>query len=1688
MAINLTDSWNGEKLSDVRKFIQEQLKKGFINVTTTVANGKVVLTFTKADGTTSKAEFAASEGQESTGYSAVFRLIRLKKVYSGGEQVKFSYEFEHYFDGEELFGVNPNINITVYSASNTGVIIKQLYSTITTKTGINTITIPSSSLKDIEGIILVKASYSVEYQGQTYTGEKQITISISNCSIEFGSGFNLSQQVKGYDATGGLQNVFIDYSGSNNADLLVYIDGILRKTISDISTGQVSVDFAMNAIDSGGEPILSTGIHCVQLIAKMDTNTVDENGEVVYIYSNSLIFDFYKGLTGSHVGIQMNLDSSEVITDPINSLLIKNQQYINTNILYAASSYTVADGYLQETAISVFKDTTVVSNLAVTPSSVFTYTFRDVTISNYVLSFSTSTNNRNVNVNTIANSSGVIVASGANIDITASGRNNKENASVLDTWNFKDSSGNTYNGVLSNFTHKETSLLVIDGWDGEGLIFRGNTSLTLPYKPFANFSINNGYYIEFNFKVDTILDEDVYIIKCLDSENKGGFYLKAEEAGMITNNGIVVSTPFSAGTYYNVGFMIKSYKGKVYTDSTGSIVDNTNKTTILLELYVNGVRSGVVEFSSYDSFNPDATIYMDGTGAIWKFIGMRVYNTTLSTTAIFNNWLTTLTDGDSILNISNNNNILNTVKTDIDSSKLLALGKNVMIISLGDGEETASLDEDGLGKLTSECVGTVSETRTITTKESFLAPSAKKKDNFLAKSVIYYHNGDITNNYSFKLGPTLFQVQGTSSTYYSRKNYDIFFTGQKYVKKGSDASSKPWTSKFDETVGKSYTYEGGLKTAPRYSMSSEDQGVPVLCLKADYSDSSNLHNTVLTKMINDVWKTLGTNFMTPPQHNNDTVYNNIRVGINGHPIDVFIKDGTGAEQYIGQYNMNNEKKDSHHVYGFTAASGNPSVGSAICVEFLENNKPATLFNTTETFDWDKCSSSVDDEGKAIPELEFRYPSNDWVDGTAEDKLAVKRVFTWVYDCYVHWNNSYNEGTGEYTSTKFVEELTQYFNPYNLCAWYLYTDYFLAVDQRSKNMMLASWDKTIWYFLPYDGDTSLGVTNDGWLILPWNSDENTKNPKDDSQYAFMGHDSNLWKLVRYFLSDDTFTKNPSYNLQGCNLSEIAQILRKEISSNKLFNMTNVLNSFAKSRDYWSEQSYNFDSNTKYITPLTYQSDRGSKSDFAQFIQGARDAHRSWLLNKRFRLLDAKYAAGYYENDVHSPKLSVEDNEDISLIKTINMKVISDSVTYVRLGKNTLATTLVKKKIEKDVETDLTIRGTSFGTNDPFFMQGFSSMKSIDFDTMAPNMYSEWTFPASWTKLERIIMNCPNNNGVLQGNTINLVSNLINLREFVFKGYPNVTGILDLSNNILLETVDIDCENLSNIIMPYSTFNIKKFNIGKLNINVPWEFWNELNNYYARTQNSCIFVGELIDNSVSYQIMGNYTKYTITDKYFMYVVPALTLNPATGNMAAPSMFGFSGQVGSRGEANIKKIIYAKIDESLDTNKEHKNYINMFVQNCTNLEYICTKGWIADDKYKSKTLNNEITTSYIINGANKLKSIDLSFCTFNYMQNGVHAYTKNDTFAGSYSSLTYIRYGSGWFNATLHNVAKTHICTYKNLTKKHYDDLVLDLPDLTGVEITNDSYRTLTIGDNFDDWTKLPQTSRDAILAKGWLISKN
>lgn len=1663
MAINLTDSWNGEKLSDVRAFIQKQLKNGYTGVKSAIVDGKVQLTFTKADGTEKVIEFAAAAGEEGGGYQVSFRIKRQQQVYGSGYPVAFSYTFNQTMDGEPIVGSYPSISFEAFTADSNGNPLKSIWTTqLTDNYSSGILEIPVSALEGITGMIIIKGTCNASFQGQTVDVERQTSVTIATCNINFSNSFALSKHVKGYASNATMTEVFIDYVGNNKADLLMYVDGELKTTISEISTGQVEITLPMEG--------LTDGMHTAQIVAKMDTGALDETDNHIYIYSRSLLFDFYRGISGNHVGIMIALDTADIISDPINALTINTEQYVNFDISYAASEYDGTNKvYIDPTSIGITKNGVNVLGLAVGPNNTYTYTFRDTDIINYPMTFDVKANSRKINISVTRNSSGVSVASGYAINISCSGRNNKENSSIVDTLSFSDNDGNTYVGTLTNFSHTiqdaNGSDIFIDGWDGEGLVFQGATALNLPYKPFSKFNVNTGYYIEFNIRVNTVLDSDAYIISTLNSSNKGGFYLKAEEAGIITNSGTKVFTYIAAATTYNIGFMIKKYTGT----NNGQPVD-----TILLELYVNGIRTAVNAISSADSFNTDGTITMNGIGAIWKFYGMRVYNSTLTPVAIYNNYLTTLLDGDEIVRLANENDVLNTAKTDVDYQKLINKGKNVLIVEVGDGTEQCAIDSDGLGKMLSEC-SSPTDVQYLSTKEQFLNPSAVKKTNFLVKSLTYYNNGKLTDTYSFKCGPSLMQVQGTSSTYYSRKNYDIFFTGQKYNKK---ASKKVWTSKFDTSIGAD-AIQNINTTSIKYSMSAEDAGVPCLCLKADYSDSSNLHNTQGVRLINDVWKQLGIEYLTPPQHTGDTIHTNVRVGINGHPIDVFVKDGS-TYSYIGQYNMNNEKKDSHHVYGFDGTVGNTGAGTAICVEFLENNRTATLFNAGNNFNWETCSDTTDDSGEAIPQLEFRYPANDWVDASEAERAAVKRVFIWVKECYDSFISSYNEVTGQYTSTKFVEEVKQYFNLKNLCAWYLYTEYFLAVDQRSKNMMLASWKATategIWYFLPYDSDTMLGVTNDGWLILPWNSDENTPNPMDNSQYAYMGHDSNLWKLVRYYLYDNTYAER--YGLTGYTLQDVAQQLRDESTNNTLFNLLTIRKYFNNGRKYWADIVYNFDSDTKYMAPLTYQSGRGSKSDFAQFVQGARDAHRDWLINKRFHLLDSKYACGFFNSDEKSIKLSKEQ------ISSCQFKLTAIYDCYIQLISN--AVSIGTYKLEKGVETTITIpSGIELGSNDPFKFRGFSAIESIDFDTTSNHIYTDIVFE-SFSNLKTLTINATVDNPPFTGAGLgDCVKSLVNLRNLTLKGFHNKssfdTPILDLSKNIMLETVDIDCEKLTKIVMPYSYHNIKRFNVGNLNIKVPWEFWNEFNDYYARTQKSCIFVGELIDRNSTYTLfaINDNNKYVLQDKYVVYVIPELSLCNGDDNANKKLLFG---DCYSRNAKNLKSIIYAKVDTRYFINRGGIYVLENMFSNCSNLSYINTKSmrvYCNEDPYnKTRSIENILQNCSI-------KEIDLSFIKLGYLKNNVnYIYTNNNTFNRISSTLTYIKYGSGWFGASIINKAKTYICTSSYLNAQHYIDLAEDIPDINGLNISDD-YKTITIGTNWNDTSKWNDTIKEKIQSKGWIV---
>lgn len=351
-----------------------------------------------------------------------------------------------------------------------------------------------------------------------------------------------------------------------------------------------------------------------------------------------------------------------------------------------------------------------------------------------------------------------------------------------------------------------------------------------------------------------------------------------------------------------------------------------------------------------------------------------------------------------------------------------------------------------------------------------------------------------------------------------------------------------------------------------YSFKPGARPINIFCLKADFSDSSSTHNTGAVRIVNDIWKRCG--WLTPPQKAYTGNYD-VRIGVDGFPIDLFYdNDNTGENIYLGKYNFNNEKSGSAAIYGFEGIEGfndEATLGGqrnkCICLEFLNNSEALCLFGTA-------------DMGTFANALEFRFKADDtWATANEDDKAAVKRLWSWILSC-------------KGNPTKFYAEYQDYFDNDSPFAWYIITDYFMAVDNRAKNMMLVTWDGIHWQFIPYDMDTIFGERNDSVLKYDYTITWETMDESIGS-YAFAGHDSVLWELVR-----------------GCpdKLREVADKIRSNMSLEYVLNVFNV-----EQMGNWCERIYNKDGIYKYITPLTEgvtTADGTNYYDYLYALQGSR----------------------------------------------------------------------------------------------------------------------------------------------------------------------------------------------------------------------------------------------------------------------------------------------------------------------------------------------------------------------------------------------------------------------------------------------------------------------------------------------------
>ena len=69
---------------------------------------------------------------------------------------------------------------------------------------------------------------------------------------------------------------------------------------------------------------------------------------------------------------------------------------------------------------------------------------------------------------------------------------------------------------------------------------------------------------------------------------------------------------------------------------------------------------------------------------------------------------------------------------------------------------------------------------------------------------------------------------------------------------------------------------------------------------------------------------------------------------------------------------------------------------------------------------------------------------------------------------------YTTDSPEYRLAKFKNEFENYAIKDTFIFYYLFTETFLMIDSRAKNMFLTTFDGEHWFPIPYDFDTAIGM--------------------------------------------------------------------------------------------------------------------------------------------------------------------------------------------------------------------------------------------------------------------------------------------------------------------------------------------------------------------------------------------------------------------------------------------------------------------------------------------------------------------------------------------------------------------------------------------------------------------------------------
>ena len=572
-------------------------------------------------------------------------------------------------------------------------------------------------------------------------------------------------------------------------------------------------------------------------------------------------------------------------------------------------------------------------------------------------------------------------------------------------------------------------------------------------------------------------------------------------------------------------------------------------------------------------------------------------------------------------------------------------------------------------------------------------------------------------------------IQGTSSAGYPIKNWKF------KLKKG--------------IVYETRDSQGNERTDVGFPIHEGEIPTKTICWKADFASSENANNVVLAMYYNDLCP-----YKTPAQQANPK----IRQGIDGFASTLFWMDTTTNEvHFLGKGNCNVDKGNDN-IFGLTE-----EYPDAESWEFLNNTSNRSLFSGA-----DFESMGTDKNGNPIKawqnDFEARYP---------DDSLDIERwaaAVAWVAS--TDRNAVSAEAEKNARLQKFRNEFEDHFILAALLFYYVFTETFLLMDNRAKNMFMTTFDGVHWFTLPYDFDSSLGINNEGSLAFGyWLEDTDFVDGKE----VYTGQKSVLWNNFRDAFQDEIREMYRSLRSMSDN----------DPSKESPFSYYRAAKRFTDHQSAWPEALWNEDAYTKYLQPYFTTGE-----DYLDRLYGSKASQRDWWLYNRFGYLDSKYFCG--EAATNRIVLRTNRIADMTIIP------YADIYGHVRFGSYDTV-----KRCKRNVEYTLECHADNLDDTETYI---YSANRLRSVGDLSPLLVGEWNSAAA-TKLQEIKLgdSDPNYDNPLLGakNSVNVGTNELLTSIDVTNCSGFGTGnqkTLDVSKCPSLQTVLASGTALQGVLLP------------------------------------------------------------------------------------------------------------------------------------------------------------------------------------------------------------------------------------------------------------------------------------------------